>query len=150
MLNVSAFERMRVGREMMFCASVAFGFPMEVPVLDVKARRQADVGVGGQLFAGRAPGAGAAEMKQRRVFPLDHFGAQFDFHRAAVAGAGDKIPDGRRANFKRREVFEIQRREETVGIDPDAEALDENVPVHWKIRIQIGTQNAIVFGIHAA
>jgi len=123
---------------------------MEIPVLDVKAHRQAHVGVGGQLFASRAPGAGAAEMKQRRVLALDHFGAQFNFHRAAVAGAGDKIPDGGRADFKRREAFEIQRREKAVGVHPSAEALDENVAVHREIRIQIGAENAVVFGIHAA
>ena len=131
-------------------AAVALGFPMEIPVLDVEAHRQAHVGVGGQLLAGRAPGRGAAEMKHRRVFSLDHFGAQFDFHRAAVAGAGDKIPDGRRPDFKRGEAFEIQRREKAVGIDPDAEAFDENVAVHRKVRIQIGAEHAIVFGIHAA
>jgi len=50
-------------------AAIAFGFPMKIPVLDIKAHRQAHVGIGGQLFTGRAPGAGAAEMKHRRIFP---------------------------------------------------------------------------------
>jgi hypothetical protein len=51
---------------------------------------------------------------------------------------------------KRREIFEIERREKTVGVDPDAEAFDENVAVHRHVRIQIGAEHAIVFGIHAA
>ena len=131
-------------------AAVAFGFPMKIPVLDVKAHRQAHVGVGGQLFAGRAFVRRTAELKDRRIFPFDHFGAQFDFHRAAVAGAGDELPDRRRTGAEGGEAFEIQRREKTVGIDPGAEAFDKNVAVHRKIRIQIGAEDAIVFGIDAA
>ncbi len=131
-------------------AAGALGFPVEIPVLNVKAHCQAHVGASGQLLAGRALVRRAAELKDRRVFSLDHFGAQFDFHRAAVAGAGDKIPDGRRPDFKRGEAFEIQRREEAVSVHPDAEAFDENVAVHRKVRIQIGTENAVVFGIDAA
>ena len=43
---------------------------------------------------------GPAELKDGRVFACDHFGAQFDFHRAAVAGVGHKIPDGGRAGVE--------------------------------------------------
>jgi hypothetical protein len=89
-------------------------------------------------------------MKNRRVFAFDHFGAQFDFHRAAVAGIGDKMPDGGRAGFKRREIFEIQRREKAVGVDPDADAFDKTWRSTGKSRIQVRAEDAIVFGIHAA
>ena len=111
-------------------AAVAFGLAVKIPVFDVHAHGQAHVGVGGQLFAARAFVRRAAELENGRVFALHHFGAQFDFHRAAVAGVGDKIPDGGRTGVERREIFEIERRKKAVGVHPDAEALHENVAIH--------------------
>ena len=90
---------------MIIRAAIAFGFGMKIPIFDVHAHGQSHVGVGGQLFAMRGFFGGSAEMKNRRVFAGDHFGAQFDLHRAAVAGVRDEIPDGGRAGLERREVL---------------------------------------------
>src|SRR5208282_6259284 len=92
----------------------------------------------------------AAELKYRRVFAFEHFGAQFDFDRAAISGVGDEPPERRRADVERSEVFEVERRKKTVGIDPGADAFDENMPVHRYVWIQIGAEHTVVFGIHAA
>ena len=82
---------------MKISAAVALGFPMEISIFDVEAHRQAHFGVGGKLLSVRVFFCRSAELEDDRVFAFDHFGAQFDFHRAAVAGAGDKIPDGGRS-----------------------------------------------------
>ena len=89
-------------------------------------------------------------MEDSGVFARDHFGGQPDFHRAAVAGVGDKIPDGGRTGIEGREIFEIERREKPVGVDPHAEALDKNMAVHGHGGIQIGAERTVVFGIDPA
>ena len=71
---------------------------------------------------------------------------QFDFHRAAVAGVGDKSPAGGRAGLKGSEILKIERRNKAVGIDPDPDALGKNVAVHRHARMQIRAEHAIVLG----
>ena len=132
---------------MIIRAAVVFGFPMEIPVFDVEPHRQAHVGFGGQLFAAGMFVRRSAEMKNRRVFAFNHFRAQFDFNRPPVAGIGDKLPGRRRAGVERSEVFRIERRKKAVGVDPDADAFDENVPVHRHVgsRFAASTQSYLEF-----
>jgi hypothetical protein len=102
------------------------------------------------LFSAREFFRGAAEMKNGGVLAFDHFRAQLDFQRAPVAGVGDKPPDGGRAGLEGGQVFEVERREKAVGIDPGADAFRENMAVHRHGGIQICAERAVVFGIHAA
>ena len=100
---------MCIGGEMIICSAIAFGFPMKIPVFNVKTDGQPHVGIGGQLFAARAFGCRSGKMKHRGIFPFGHFGAQLDFDRPPVAGMGDKLPDGGRPGGKRREIFRVER-----------------------------------------
>ena len=131
-------------------AAVAFGFPVKIPVFDVKSDGQPHIGIGGQLFALGMFFSRPAEIKNRRVFAFNHFGAQFDFDRAPVPGIGDKLPGGRRAGVKRSEIFRVERRKKSIGVDPDADAFDKNMAIHRDARIQVRAEDAVVFGIHAA
>ena len=139
----------RVRCEMKIRAVIAFCLAVKIPVFDVHAHSQAHIGVSGKLFADRKCFRRTAKVKDRRVLAHGHFRAQFNFHRAAVAGVRHKIPDSGRTGLKRHEVFEIQRREKTIGVHPDAEAFHENMAVHWHGGIEVCTERTIVFGIHA-
>ena len=44
--------------KMIIRTAIAFGFPMKIPVFDVKSHGQPHIGIGGQLFATRAFGPG--------------------------------------------------------------------------------------------
>ena len=61
------------------------------------------------------------ELKNGRVFAFDHFRAQFNFDGAAIAGIGHELPGRRRADVKRSEILQVQRRKKTVGIDRGAD-----------------------------
>ena len=87
---------MTIRREMEIRAAVAPGLAVKIPVFDVHAHGQAHVGAGGQLFSAREFFRRPAELEDGRVFACNHFRAQFNFHRAAVAGVRHKIPDGGR------------------------------------------------------
>ena len=63
---------------------------------------------------------------------------------------GDKLPGCRGPGVKRCEIFRVERRKKTVGVDPDADAFDKNPAIHRDARIQVRAEDAIVFGIHAA
>ena len=54
-------------------------------------------------------------MEDDGVLVCNHFGAQFDFHCAPVAGVGDEMPDHRRTGFKGSEILEVERREKAIG-----------------------------------
>ena len=60
------------------------------------------------------------------------------------------MPDGGRADFKGVKIFQVQWRKKSIGIDPDAQALDEDMAVHGKIRVKVCAQHAIILGIDAA
>ena len=142
-------QNVSVRREMKIRTAVALGLAVKIPVFDVHAHGQAHVGIRRKLFAECPVFRRPTEMKNRRVLSHGHFRAQLDFHRAAVAGVRHKIPDSGRTGLKRHEVFEIQRREKTIGVHPDAEAFHENMAVHWHGGIEVCTERTIVFGIHA-
>src|SRR5258706_7632073 len=135
---------------MVFCATVAFGFRMEIAVFDVDAHGQAHVGLSGEVPGAVLHTDRAAEMKQGRVALFKHLSAQLDFHRAAIARISHKVPNGGRTRLKSSEAREIKRRDETIGVDPNANALGENVAIHRQSRMQIRTEQAIVFGLDAA
>ena len=63
---------------------------------------------------------------------------------------GDKLPGGRWPGVKRSEIFRVQRRKKSIGVDPDADAFDKNPAIHRDARIQVRAEDTIVFGIHAA
>ena len=46
------------------------------------------------------------------------------------------------------EVVAVQGRQETVGINPNPDALGQDVPVDRPTWMQIGTQETIVFGLN--
>ena len=112
-------ERVCVGRKVIFRAAIPFRFPMKIPVFDVKPHGQSHVSAWRKLFAVRPAGGRPAEVKNRRVFPLEHFGAQFDFDGAAITRVGDKLPDRLWTGVERHKILRVERREETVGIGPD-------------------------------
>jgi hypothetical protein len=135
---------------MMLRPAIAPGFPVKIPVFDVTTDRQAHVGIGRQLLAGGPLGGRPAEMENRRVRAGQHPGAQFNFNRPPVTSIGDELPDGGRAGVKRREVFCVKRRKETIGIHPNANAFDKDMPVHRHGRMQVRTEHAVIFGLYAA
>ena len=128
---------------------IASRFPVKIPVFDIHAHREAHVGIGRQLFAGGPGGRRPAELKNGCVAPGNHVRAHFNLDRAAVAGVGDELPHRWRSGGDRSEVVEVEGRNEAVGIDPDPDALGENVAVHRQSGMQIRAQHAIVFGLHA-
>ena len=131
-------------------AAVTFRFTVKISVLDVHAHRQAHVGISRQLLAARELFRRPVEGKDDGVFASKHFRAQFNFHRAAVASVRHKMPDGGRTGGEGGQIFEIQRRQKTVGIHPDAEAFHKNMAIHRHGWMQVCAERAIVFGSDAA
>ena len=82
---------------------------MKIPVFDVKPHGQSHISAWRKLFAVRPAGGRPAEMKNRCVFSLEHFGAQFDFNGAAIACIGDELPDRRRAGIERHKILRVER-----------------------------------------
>ena len=76
-------------------------------------------------------GRGAIEAKQGCVSTFEHAGRRVDFNRAAVPGIGNEVPDSRRSGFKRHKVSEVQWGDKSVGIDPNTQALGENMAIGW-------------------
>src|SRR6266567_3762444 len=111
-------------REMVLGAAVAAGFPMEVAVLNVHPQGQAHVGFGGELFADGLLGGRPTELENGRVAALQHVSGHSDFHRAAIAGIGNEIPNRWGTWLKGSQTREIKRRDEPVGVDPNPETLD--------------------------
>jgi len=76
-------QRPGVAGEMEIGAAVAFGLAVKAAVLDIHADGEADIGLGGQLFAVGLRFAGAMEMEDGGVAAGEHVGGQFDLHGAA-------------------------------------------------------------------
>ena len=143
-------QRLCVPGEVGFRPAVSPGLPVKAPVFNVHAHGQPDVGVGGQLLAGGPRGAWPVELKDGGVAPRNHAGPHPNLNRAAVARVGNKTPDRRRPGLNADKTVEIKWRNEAVRVDPDADALGENMPVHRQARMQIGSQHTVVLGTHAA
>src|SRR5258706_13872061 len=108
---------------MVFCATVAFGFRMEIAVFDVDAHGQAHVGLSGEVPGAVLHTDRAAEMKQGRVALFKHLSAQLDFHRAAIARISHKVPNGGRTRLKNNQALENKRADETHDREPKTKSL---------------------------
>ncbi len=117
--------------EMIFRAAIAFGFGMEIPVFDVDAHGQSDIGIGRQLFveAAHVLSLGRAVIALT-IAALDCFRAHFNLDGVPVTRISHEAPDSRRSGIKRSKVLKIERRDKTVGIHPGANALGKNMSVH--------------------
>src|SRR5690349_18603904 len=105
---------------MMFGAAVAFCFPMKVSIFDVNSDGETDICISGELFARSLLSARTAEMKNGRVAVFEHLSGHLNLDRSPIARVCDELPNCRRTCGEGREIDRIERRNETTGVDPDA------------------------------
>lgn len=130
---------------MVIGAGVTFGLGVEIPVFDIDANGQTDVAIGGQIRSEWRRGLRPSEAQDGGVAFVEHIGVQLDLDSATVAGIRDEAPVGGRTRLEFEEIMAIQRRDESVGNDPDAKAFCEHVAVNRDRSMQIGRKQAIVF-----
>src|SRR6267378_634854 len=133
---------------MVFCATVAFCFPMKVSIFDVHPYRQPNIGIVRELLAGRLLGAGTAEMKNGGVAVFEHVNGHLNLDSSPIASVCDELPNCRRTCCKGGETDKIERRNETAGVDPDANSLGKYMAINRQSRMQVGAKNTIVFRAH--
>ncbi len=129
--------------EMNLGAAVAVGFGVKIAVFYVRPHGEAHVKLRRQI--GRPCAGHPGEGEQGGVPILQHVGRELDFHGPAVAGVCHKTPHRRPANLEGGQVLQIEGGNEAIGGNPDAKALDQDVTVHRKIRVEIGAEGAIIF-----
>src|SRR5262245_16403507 len=103
----SIAERTAVALEVPLRSTVALGFGMEVPILDVDSNRESDVVIPRQVGSWEVRRLRARKVQDRGITLIEHVRFQVNLHGSAVSGIGDKPPVRGRSGVETNEAVPI-------------------------------------------
>src|SRR5262245_27082025 len=139
----SVRQRTSVRIKMVFRTPVMMCFGVKVPVLDIEAHGQRNAAFGCQIAPERDSRLRSEELKHCRIASIEHVDREQDFHGAIISSAGHETPLRRRPGAEVHQVLEIQGSDESVGVDPEARALDKDVTVDRHGGMQVSPKQTI-------
>jgi len=86
------------------------------------------------------------EPQHGDIAAFEHVGAELDFDSPIVAGAGQEPPRHDRARLEFQQGSpDSSGGDKSIGVDPDPDAFDEDVPVDRQRGVEVGAEDAVVF-----
>src|SRR5258708_33290012 len=100
---------------------------MKIAVDQIHPHRAPHETIGWQVLAGSGRTCWTGESEHGRVLVRQHVCRQMNFHRASAPRADEEAPARGRPGCEAEEAIGIERRDETVGHHPRADAFDEDM-----------------------
>src|SRR5690349_9465035 len=110
------------------------GLTVHGTVLDIEAQRDVHTRLDRQLTG---PGRKTLELEDHAIFLACELSTNADPHPAAGARIGQESPDCAGTRLQRNEILPIERRDESICVDPGAYALGQDPAFGRDLRMQI-------------